>query len=209
MNLQFLVSVFLCITFLSGKPFAQSKYEKSLEPTLVFSLKAGVHSGDKDKTDYYYPVAYTNDLPFGFVIDGSFEKSTGKAWYLGLDFNYHFGSDEAFDYFANEDISRDSKLFSITLYTKKRIFLGEIIPYIAAGLGNTNVHVNYSGYSEEKSNLIHIMFKLGVDYPVTNNLFLSFEGVYLGMTEISFHGDGRNNREFQIITGLTYALPKL
>jgi len=151
----------------------------------VFSLKAGYHDEDK--------AVNMDHIPKGFSADGTFEYHTGKNWYIGVNFDLSFGSDNYF----NEQ--RSIVVSSYSPIVKYRYFFKNADMYIGMGIGASQVTIN--GNNTDK--MLNLNLRAGFEFKLDKHFLASFEAVYNEMMEANMDG-GRTNRMAMMKIGLGY-----
>jgi hypothetical protein len=164
--------------------YSQKKSSNYLDG-YVFSLKAGYH--DEDKT------VNIDNIPKGFSADGSLEYHTGKNWYIGVNFDLSFGSDE----YANEQ--RSIVVSSYSPVVKYRYFFKYADMYIGMGAGASQVTIN----GNNTDNMLNLNVRAGFEFRLNKRFLASVEGVYNQMIERKSDG-GRTNDMFMMKAGLGY-----
>jgi hypothetical protein len=168
----------------------------------VLSVKAGYHSGDYSQ----YVSPFDESFPHGFSIDGTIEIPTGKGWFVAINYDVSFASDNIYDPYNKTYVSRSFTDYNFTpLFIKYRVIIDNIAVYGGIGIGGSKMVVKYDKlWGSTSDGMIAFNSRIGVDYALKNGVMFSAEGVFQGMGEFDVGGGGRSNKMFQVKAGVGY-----
>ena len=192
----------ILITFCFYCEVTFSKDRKSKFDYPILSLKAGYHTGDHGS----YTAPLDETFPGGFSIDGTMEISTGKGWFIAMNYDISFANDNVHDPYNNTEIGKIFVNYSFTpLFVKYRVIIDNIAVYGGIGFGGSKMVVKHDKlWGNTSDGMIAFNTRIGVDYALNNGLIFSAEGVYQGMGEFDVGGGGRQNKMLQFKAGVGY-----
>ncbi len=164
--------------------FSQSR-EENYYRNILFSFKAGYHTG--------YNLSMDEGFPVGIVYDGSFAVGVSKNIILGVNFDY-WKKDNVVTHpsLTNITINKNYSGFSYRVYVQYRnTFLKKLDLYIDAGLGRYKIYYDYlynNSYSADYNYYLNAGISIGAGYKFSNLISLNAEVSHYQMIDFDLGG---------------------